>query len=118
MTINRYHIIGLVLYTAIIVLITYLLVRPSNNVAGVTLQDQHTLDSLNIRIGELEGQQKLSDSLIANYKKDIEVLDHKIDSTKTKVIQIREYYDKKLKDIKRLSSTELDSFFTERYKNQ
>ena len=116
MTINRYHIIGLALYTALIVTLTYLLLRPNTNVNGLSTQDQKYVDSLNIRIGELEGQQKVSDSLIANYKKDIEVLDHKIDSTKNKVIQIRKDYEGKIKDISRYTPTQLDNFFTDRYK--
>ena len=116
MTINRYHIIGLALYTALIVTLTYLLSRPNTSVNGLSTQDQKYVDSLNIRIGELEGQQKLSDSLIANYKKDIEVLDHKIDSTKNKVTQIRKEYEGKIKNIGRYTPTELDNFFTDRYK--
>ena len=113
MTINRYHIIGLALYTALIVTLTYLLSRPNTNVNGLSTQDQKYVGSLSIRIGELGGQQKVSDSLIANYKKDIEVLDHKIDSTKNKVIQIRKDYEGKIKDISRYTPTHLDNFFTD-----
>lgn len=116
MVINKYHIIGLVLYTTLIATLTYLLSRPITNVNGLSTQDQKSVDSLNIRIGVLEYQQKLSDSLVADYKKDIDILDHKINSTKNKVIQIRKDYEGKIKDINRYTPTELHNFFTDRYK--
>ena len=116
MVINRYYIIGLCIYTVLIVLVTYLLMKPQpTNVNGFNSNEQRIIDSLNVRIGELEGRQKISDSLVAKYKQDIAILDHKMDSTKIRVIQIRKYYENRIKDVSRYTPTELDSFFTNRY---
>lgn len=118
MVINRYHIIGLVLYTTLIVTLTYLLTRPNTTVDGLTTNDRERIDNLNTHIAELVGRQRVSDDLIAKYKQDIDLLDHKIDSTKTRVIQIRSYYEKKLKNVSRYTPTELDNFFSARYPKQ
>ncbi len=116
MTVNRYHIIGLCIYTVLIVLVTYLLMKPQpTNTNGFNFSEQRRIDSLNVRIGKLESRQKISDSLVVKYKQDIAILDHKMDSTKIKVIQIRKYYENKIKDVSRYTPTELDSFFTNRY---
>jgi hypothetical protein len=117
MVINRYHIIGLVLYTTLIVILTYLLTRPNTTVDGLTADQQRAVDSLNVRIGELESKQRASDSLITKYEYSIGLLDYQIDSTKNKVLQIRKHYDKKIKDISKYTPTKLDSFFSDRYHN-
>lgn len=116
MVINRYHIIGLVLYTTLIVILTYLLTRPNTTVDGLTTKEREQIDSLKTHIVELEGRQRVSDGLIAKYKQDIALLDYKIDSTKTRVIQIRKHYEKKLKDASNYTPTELDRFFSDRYR--
>ena len=74
------------------------------------------IDSLNSRIDSLEGDQLQLDSLIKVYQDSVSVLDHKIDSTKQKITDIRTYYGNKIKDISRYNPTQLDSFFTNRYK--
>ena len=118
MVINKYHIIGLVLYTTLIVVLTYLLTRPNATVDGLTIKERERIDSLNIYIVELEHRQRVSDDLIVKYKQDINLLNHKIDSTKTRVIQIRSYYENKLKNVSRYTPTELDNFFSARYNKQ
>ena len=116
MKINTYHIIGLIIYTVLIVLVTYLLTRPQPaGDVGFTNDEQRKMDSLNVRIGELESRQRLSDSLILNYKQDIDLLNYKIDSTKTRVIQIRKHYENRIKDASSYTPSELDRFFSDRY---
>lgn len=116
MVINRYHIIGLVLYTTLIVILTYLLTRPNATVDGLTIKEREQVDSLKTYIVELEHRQRVSDGLIVKYKQDIALLDYKIDSTKTRVIQIRKHYEKKIKDASSYTPTELDRFFSNRYR--
>lgn len=74
------------------------------------------IDSLNSRIDSLEDDQLQLDSLIKVYQDSVSVLDHKIDSTKQRITDIRAYYGNKIKDISRYTPTQLDSFFTNRYK--
>jgi hypothetical protein len=117
MKLNIYHIIGFIVYTALIVLVTYLLMKPQpTNVNGFNSSEQSRIDSLNIKIGELEGRQRISDSLVAKYKQDLAVLDHKMDSTKIRVTQIRKYYENKIKDVSSYTPSELDRFFADRYR--
>lgn len=74
------------------------------------------IDSLNNKIDNLEKDQLRLDSLIVVYQDSVSILDTKIDSTKQKITEIRAYYGNKIKNIGKYTPTQLDSFFTSRYK--
>lgn len=74
------------------------------------------IDSLNNKIDSLEEDQLRLDSLIVVYQDSVSILDTKIDSTKQKITEIRAYYGNKIKNISKYTPTQLDSFFTNRYK--
>lgn len=77
--------------------------------------EKRVIDSLSVLIANLDKEHVKQDSIINSYKIKIESLEYKVDSTKNKITEIRNYYGKKIKDISNYTNAELDSFFTERY---
>ena len=116
MTINRYHLIFLALYTAVVVFVTWYFVKPEPHTdSGLTYENQLTIDSLSREISILEYQQAEKDSLIASYKLGIDSLDTQIEITNNKITKIKKEYEDKLISIRVYTVTELDKFFAERY---
>lgn len=118
--IEKLHIKYLALYTITIVgvtiLITLLLTNKPQPTTGIPIKQTEQLDSLTQLITVLEYRQKQKDSIIDTYKKEVIVLDKKIDSTNTKIYEVRKYYKHKIDAIRRYNPTELDEFFSNRYK--
>lgn len=74
------------------------------------------IDSLNNVIFDYKNKQLTLDKKIINFELDVKRLDYQIDSAENKIIEIRNYYDKKIKNASRYSANELDDFFSNRYK--
>lgn len=74
------------------------------------------IDSLTQVINKLEQQHLIQDSIIATYQVKVDSLDTEIVKSKDKIEQIKKEYGKKIKAIGNYTPTELDSFFTDRYK--
>lgn len=117
MTLNKFHLIFLGLYTAVVVFVTWYFVKPeAASNTGLTVKDQQLVDSLSSVISVLEYQQFEKDSLILGFQQDISLLDVQIDGTKTKITQIQKQHEEELNDIERFTVTDLDQFFADRYK--
>lgn len=116
MTINRYHILILALYTILVVLTTWYFVKPQpTGATGLSIENEQLIDSLSTTIGVLEYKQAEKDSIIQLYKHDIDSLDTEIETTNIKITKIKKEYEKKIKTIRSYTPTELDKFFTDRY---
>lgn len=110
---------NLVLGIVIVFLIGYILIV--RNFSKPTADDSkykymQQIDSLNNAIIGYRNKQLELDTKIANYQLDIRRLDFQIDSANNKIIEIRNYYGKRIKDVSRYSTSELDDFFSKRYK--
>lgn len=92
----------------------YALLR--NTSEDVVDSNKKQIDSLNSINISLQKQQQIQDSIIDHYKVEVLNLDHKIDSTENKLKDLRIYYGKKIRNAGSYTPTELDSFFTNRYK--
>ena len=74
------------------------------------------LDSLNIVIKQLhEDNLKLEDK-ISEFDNEIEQVDQSIGKIKNQKMIVKEIYHEKISNIDKLTSSEVDSFFTNRYK--
>jgi len=74
------------------------------------------IDSLNIELKHIRANQITLDNKIKSYKDSILKFNFKIDSLSNELTETRNYYGKKIKDITRWNYTELNQFFTNRYK--
>jgi hypothetical protein len=101
----------------IALLIALLIITSGKNTPEVDpyASEKQVIDSLSGLITNLDKEHIKQDSIINSYKIKIESLEYKVDSTKNKITEIRNYYGKKIKDISNYTNDELDSFFTERY---
>jgi predicted nucleic acid-binding Zn-ribbon protein len=100
---------------AIILLMLWLLFKPSN--IDLSKYDKHNqqIDSLNIELKHIRNKQDILGSQIRRYKDSIDVSNARIDSLSKELTSTRIYYGKKIKDISSYTSSELYKFFTERY---
>lgn len=74
------------------------------------------LDSLNVVIKQLhEDNLKLEDK-ISEFDNEIEQVDQSISKIKNQKTIVKEIYHEKISNIDKLTSREVDSFFTDRYK--
>jgi predicted nucleic acid-binding Zn-ribbon protein len=108
---------NLILAAIAVILLGYILI--TRNFSKTVVDNSayvHKIDSLNSVILDYRTKQLDLDKKIASYELDIKRLDFQIDSAENKIIEIRHYYDKKIKDISRYSASELDDFFSKRYK--
>jgi peptidoglycan hydrolase CwlO-like protein len=74
------------------------------------------IDSLNIELKYIRNNQIALDNKIKSYKDSILKFDRRIDSLNIELTETRNYYGKKIKDITSWNHTELNQFFTDRYK--
>jgi uncharacterized membrane protein len=94
--------------------LAYLLFQKSDS--NIVDYNKKQIDSLNVINAGLQKQQEVQDSIIDHYKVEVLNLDHKIDSTEHKLKDLRIHYGKKIRNAGNYTPTELDSFFTNRYK--
>ena len=104
-------IIGLLLIIAAILIYIYV-ATPSHNVNS----EKATIDSLNTIIINLDKNEKRLDSLITLYKDSAAVLDHELVLKQEELIKQREQYGKSINITRNYTPTQLDSFFTSRFK--
>jgi hypothetical protein len=79
-------------------------------------KEQQTIDSLTIQIAKLDSQHVKKDSVITVYKDSIVYVDKAIETVKTKYIHIKHKYDEIRTHVSHYTPTQLDSFFSERYR--
>lgn len=79
-------------------------------------KQKYEIDSLKSKITILAKRQAIQDNII-NIKQDsLKILDKQIKLKDKEITKIRIYYGNKIKSINTLTSDELNSFFSERYK--
>jgi len=114
------RVIHINLSTVILLCITLVVLFLSTKSCGtkpldLTRQKQQ-LDSISKVIHHLQSQQHKLDGVIVNHQHSIDSINISIDKTQQNILNIRSYYDNKIKNINSYTSTQLHSFFTERYK--
>ena len=73
------------------------------------------IDSLNLMIKEIELEQKKLDSTIQGYNEKIDEVDNHIGKIKGQKTIVKEIYHEKINSVDKLTTPELDSFFSNRY---
>lgn len=86
---------------------------PKNN---ISIKEQSKIDSLNIAIKNIQKSQEILDNKIDSINLSIDEVDEEIDVIKNKKTIIKEIYHEKIINVANFTETELDSFFTNRYK--
>lgn len=109
-------ILSLVIAVLVCIIIIMYTTKPSYTDAQAKAQYQHTIDSLDNVILNYKRDQLELDKKIAGYELDIRRLDLQIDSAENKIIEVRNYYAERIKNVGRFSTAELDDFFSKRYK--
>ena len=108
---------NLILIALVIILTAWILI--ARNFSQSTVVDPtyvNKIDSLNNVIFDYKNKQLTLDKKILDFELSVKQLDYKIDSAENKIIEIRNYYDKKIKNASRYSVNELNDFFSNRYK--
>jgi uncharacterized protein YlxW (UPF0749 family) len=112
-TLNVSH---LIMGAIILLLLWFLLFRPTQYDSLKYIKQKQEIDSLSNILKELQKEQiKLNESINFHQNK-IDSLNYEIDSTNQQIINIRNYYGKKIRDISNYTPTQLDDFFAKRYK--
>lgn len=109
---QKTDVVTLVLLCAVILLGGY--VYKSRNTTDHSKYEQK-IDSLDIAISMLEKEQLIKDSLLNTYKQELDSLHIEKRATEKEINDIRLFYGKAIRDINKLSTAQLDSFFTARY---
>lgn len=79
-------------------------------------KEKKEIDSLQIEISKLKDfNHKLGDKIF-NQNKVMDSLNQEINNTQKEIINTRIYYGQKIKNINTASNSELEKFFTNRYK--
>ena len=111
-TFNTSHLI----MGAIILLLLWLLLKPSNVDLSKYDKQKQQIDSLSNVINGLQKEQTRLDQSILKYQTKIDSLDNEINNTNQEIANVREYYGKKIRDILNYTPQQLDDFFSKRYK--
>jgi peptidoglycan hydrolase CwlO-like protein len=104
-------IIGLIFYTIIVSTLTC-----GVDTIDKTNQYQNKIDSLNIELKTIRQDKTILDNKIKSYNGVIHGFNNKMDSLNTILIITQKYYGKKINSIRDYNHTQLNNFFTERYK--
>jgi len=78
-------------------------------------QSNHRLDSLNQVMSRLQREQLESDSILRMYEMRYQAIELEKQSLSKELEATRQFYGKAIRDIGKLSTAQLDSFFTDRY---
>lgn len=105
-----------ILSVTIVLLLVYIFAFTGNTDNSKYAKQKREVDSLRFQIVTLQKQQGVQDSIIHAHKDSIIALDHEIALKDQKIKDIRKHYGDKIKTTSNLTSPELNSFFTERYK--
>ena len=101
-------ILGLFLFYWVIFIIT-----PSVTMSN---KEKAQIDSLNVVIQCLHGENLKLDSTIMSLNKEIEQVDKQIEDIKKKKTTVKKEYHEKINRVDNYTEPELDSFFSDRYK--
>ena len=101
---------------AIILLLLWLLLKPSNVDLSKYDKQKQQIDSLSNVINGLQKEQKSLDESVIKHQNKIDSLDNEINNTNQEIADVREYYGKKIRDILNYNPQQLNDFFSKRYK--
>lgn len=107
---------NIILAAVSVILLCYILIIGKSSTPINDLKYKTDIDSLNKAISNFQQHQVLLNEKISNKELAIKKLNREIDSTKQIVIKQRKNYGDKIKNAGRYTPTELDSFFSSRYK--
>jgi hypothetical protein len=82
----------------------------------ISTENQNKIDSLNILILNIQKSQEILNVKLDSINLDINKVDGDIKNIKEQKTIIREIYHEKIINVTNFTETELDSFFTNRYK--
>jgi len=111
-TLNVSHLI----LGAIILLLLWLLLKPTNVDMSKYDKQKQEIDSLNNVLVNLQKHQLELDKSILFHQNRIDSLNNEISNTNKEIADVREYYGKKIRDILNYTPQQLDDFFSKRYK--
>jgi uncharacterized protein YlxW (UPF0749 family) len=112
----KFNVSHLIMGAIILFLLGFIFLKPTLSTSSKYDEQKREIDSLTNNIKKLQQEQiKFNNSLIYHQNK-IDSLNHQIDSTNTELINIRNYYGKKIRDIANYTPSQLNDFFTKRYK--
>jgi peptidoglycan hydrolase CwlO-like protein len=111
-TLNVSHLI----LGAIILLMLWLLLKPTNIDISKYDKQKQEIDSLNRILVDLQKKQIELDKSIFTHQYRIDSLNSEMNNTNREITDIRAYYDKKLRDISTYTPSQLNDFFSKRYK--
>jgi len=83
---------------------------------NITLENKNKIDELNSLILNAQKSQELLNNKIDSINMDVNKIDRDINVLKNKKTIVKEIYYEKINNINNFNETELDSFFTNRYK--
>lgn len=109
---SKTDIVTLVLICVVVIMGGYIF-KTHNNTNYTTYERK--IDSLDVVVSQLEKQQLAKDSALAQYKYQFDSLSIEKKAVEREINDVRQFYSKAIKDIGKLSITQLDSFFTARY---
>ena len=81
----------------------------------MNVEHKNQLDSLNIVIKQLHNDNLQLENKIQKFEFDIQEIDSNISRIKNQKTLIKEYYHEKINSVDKLTISEIDSFFTNRY---
>ncbi len=103
-----------ILGVLVLVLGGYILFAPTPESTDIKYIRQ--VDSLNNIIVNLQQEQEEASKTITIYEENVKRLDLEIQETKEKITKMQKDYEAKIKNINKLTPSQLSKFFTERYK--
>ena len=104
------------LYFAGGIILVYLMIYFFTPKPPMPIDYKASIDSLIQSNNALLSHQNKIDSIIIIYSAKVDSVDNKIDNVKEKTIIIKKYYHEISKKIDTFHSTQVDSFFKQRYK--
>ena len=106
----------LIMGAIILLLLWFTFIQPSPSTLSKYDKQKREIDSLLGNIKKLQQEQVELDKLLTKHQNKIDSLNYQIDSTNQELNDIRNYYGKKIRDINNYTPSQLDDFFSKRYK--
>jgi len=100
----------------ILLLLWFVFIQPSPSMVSKYDKQKKEIDSLENNIKKLEQEQIELNKSLTHHQNKIDSLNYQIDITNQELNDVRNYYGKKIRDIANYSPSQLDDFFSKRYK--
>jgi peptidoglycan hydrolase CwlO-like protein len=100
----------------IVLLLVFIFLKPKQYNWSKIDKQQYKVDSLLYVIKNLQTEQQTLNNSIIYHQNKIDILDSKIANTNQEIIDIRKDYGKQIQDINNFTPSQLNDFFSKRYK--